>query len=32
MHALLVQWADELENCPKGSCEEAELESIVDVI
>jgi hypothetical protein len=32
MHALLVQRADELENCAKGSVEEAELEGIVDVI
>jgi len=32
MHALLLQRAGELENCPKGSVEEAELEGIVDVI
>jgi hypothetical protein len=32
MHAVLVQRADVLEGCPKGSVEEAELESIVDAI
>ena len=32
MHALLVQRADMLEDCPKGSVEEAELEGIVDAI
>jgi hypothetical protein len=32
MHALLLQRADELEGCPKGSVEEAELEVIVDAI
>ena len=32
MHALLVQRADILEGCPKGSVEEAELEAIVDAV
>jgi hypothetical protein len=32
MHALLVQRADVLEACQKGSVEEAELEVIVDAI
>jgi hypothetical protein len=32
MHALLVQRADILEGCRKGSVEEAELEGIVDAI
>ena len=32
MHAVLVQRADMLEGCPKGSVEEAELEVIVDAI
>ena len=32
MHTLLVQRADMLEGCPKGSVEEAELDVIVDAI
>jgi hypothetical protein len=32
MHAILVQRADMLEGCRKGSVEEAELEVIVDAI
>ena len=32
MHCVLVQRADMLEGCPKGSVEEAELEGIVDAI
>jgi hypothetical protein len=32
MHAMLVRRADELEGCPEGSAEEAELEAIADVL
>jgi hypothetical protein len=31
-HSALVQRADALEGCPKGSAEEAELEVIIDAI
>ena len=32
LHALLVQRADALEGCPKGSAEEGELDAITDAI
>jgi len=32
LHALLVQRADVLEGCPKGSAEEGELDAITDAI
>jgi hypothetical protein len=32
LHALLMQRADALEDCPKGSAEEGELDAITDAI